>query len=107
MTPDTPTDHGADDADSTGRPTMGGIDHTHPDRNTTFGSIFGRGPSVAADGGEPTPASEDAADEMPMADVDHEAPSDTGANATFERGAEHGDAGGRESTDVAEEATDE
>ncbi|AGN00112.1 hypothetical protein L593_00785 [Salinarchaeum sp. Harcht-Bsk1] len=100
---------------------MGGVDHTHPDRNTTFGSIFGRGPSVAADGGEPASGRRSSSDRRSdggkpatapdpeedeiMEDVDHEAPSETGANATFERGAEH--AGTTESDAVADEATDE
>jgi|GEM_PF-330963 len=62
--------------------TMGGIDHTHPHRNTTFGSIFGRGPAIAADGGEPAAA----ADEEAMKDVDHETPTDTDAAEVFDRG---------------------
>ncbi|GAB3683318.1 hypothetical protein GCM10028857_10700 [Salinarchaeum chitinilyticum] len=91
MTPDTPTENRPTDSeDSTDRPRMGGVDHTHPERNTTFGSIFGRGPSVAADGGEPAPAPEAGDDDdAAMEDVDHDAPSETGPNATFERGAEH------------------
>jgi len=92
---------------------MGGVDHTHPGRNTTFGSIFGRGPSVAADGGKPATAADPDEDEI-MEDVDHEAPSETGANATFERGAEHAAASDpadvddpADVTDPVDEATDE
>ena len=85
---------------------MGGIDHTHPHRNTTFGSIFGRGPSIAADGGEPAPSAAEE-DEPAMEDVDHDAPSETGPNATFERGAEHAD-DVRDTADVVDgEPTDE
>ena len=85
---------------------MEAVDHTHPGRNTTFGSIFGRGPSVAADGGKPATAPDPDEDEI-MGDVDHEAPSDSGANATFERGAEHAGAAEDDEDVGAEEVTDE
>jgi hypothetical protein len=122
MTRDTPTENSDTNSEDRTAPTdrsMRCVDHTHPDRNTTFGSVFGRGPSIAADGGEPASGRRSSSDRRSdggkpatasdpeeddvMEDVDHDAPSDAGANATFERGSEHAgsDAEGGPTTDEA------
>ncbi|PCR91530.1 hypothetical protein [Natrinema ejinorense] len=82
--------------------TMGDVSHTNPYTGRTAGQLFSRGPTVAADGGEPDPAAAepdetDGADERTgrktkMRDVDHTPPNSADdANRVFERGVEHGD----------------
>ncbi len=79
--------------------TMATVSHTNPYTGRTAGQLFSRGPTVAADGGEPesTPTETDEDDERAeqrtkMRDVDHTPPhSADDANRVFERGVEHGD----------------
>ncbi len=75
--------------------TMADVSHTNPYTGETAGRLFSRGPTVAADGGEPEPATEStAADESErtateptMRDVDHTPPKQADdANRVFERG---------------------
>ena len=78
-------------------PTMADVDHTHPETDQAFGTVYRRGP-VLADGEGPAvgrdPGTGDAradggADESErdrMADVDHEAPHGDGARGVWERG---------------------
>jgi len=83
--------------DATNR-TMNDVSHTDPHTRRPFGEhvVFARGPTVAADGGEPNATepgdgAPEAADDDPterMEDVDHEPPSETEANPVFERGRE-------------------
>ena len=61
--------------------TMADVDHTHPQTNDTFGTVFTSGQAVAADGGEAD------RDNETMADVDHTA-GDDGVDRAFERGTE-------------------
>jgi hypothetical protein len=87
--------------------TMNDVSHTDPYTRRPFGEhvVFARGPTVAADGGEPQSgtetkaeidtAAEETNDETAdaetadrMEDVDHEPPSETEANPVFERGRE-------------------
>jgi hypothetical protein len=63
--------------------TMADVDHTHPQTNDTFGTVFTSGQAVAADGGEAE--ANDGAETM--ADVDHTA-GDDGVDRAFERGTE-------------------
>ncbi|NHN48687.1 hypothetical protein G9464_13940 [Halostella sp. JP-L12] len=81
---------------------MKNVDHTHPYNDRSASTVFRRGPTVVADGGEaeaePTPE-EDAQPEDEMRDVSHDDPHGEGANRVFERGREHDDGTG----DVAEE----
>ena len=78
--------------------TMADVSHTNPYTGETAGRLFSRGPAVAADGGEPEPAANDAtaADESTdtkptMRDIDHTPPKEADdANRVFERGVDHG-----------------
>ena len=80
--------------------TMADVSHTNPYTGETAGRLFSRGPSVAADGGEPvddsSPAATDPDDGTAseptetMRDVDHTPPNGgDGANRVFERGRDH------------------
>ena len=73
--------------------TLGDISHTDPYTNRAFGETqtFGRGKTVAADGGEPEAVSEDEdrseAENETLADVEHTVPEGgEGAQRTFDRG---------------------
>jgi hypothetical protein len=69
--------------------TMADVSHTSPYTGETAGRLFGRGPTVAADGGTPdaTEADERADADGTMSDVDHTPPKRAdGANRVFERG---------------------
>ena len=63
---------------------MRDVDHTHPHTNDAFGDAFARGPAVAADGGEATGDTSEAAGTM--AAVDHAA--DEAVGRAYERGTE-------------------
>ncbi|MCL7416506.1 MAG: hypothetical protein M8354_01530 [Halalkalicoccus sp.] len=64
---------------------MRDIDHTHPYDDTSAGSLFVRGPVIAADGGR-----READERDRMKDVDHTPPhDDEGAKRVFERGEEY------------------
>ena len=71
--------------------TMADVSHTNPYTGETAGRLFSRGPTVAADGGEPA-ATDDTGHTATkptrtMADVDHTPPHDADdANRVFERG---------------------
>jgi hypothetical protein len=79
------------------RETLREIDHTHPYTDRAFGRtrIYGRGRTVATDGGEadPTPEGENEGgnedEEGTLADVEHTAPEGgdgSGSQRTFDRG---------------------
>ncbi|WP_222917820.1 hypothetical protein [Natrinema sp. SYSU A 869] len=81
--------------------TMAAVSHTNPSTGETAGRLFSRGPTVAADGGEPEPAATGATEDdetdgqtdagETMRDVDHTPPKQADdANRVFERGTEHG-----------------
>ena len=73
--------------------TMADVSHTNPYTGETAGRLFSRGPTVAADGGQPAGRREsatrgtDSEIATRMADVDHTPPHD-GSDVTrvFERG---------------------
>ncbi|ELZ18417.1 hypothetical protein C477_10128 [Haloterrigena salina JCM 13891] len=91
--------------------TMADVSHTNPYTGETVGRLFSRGPTVVADGGEPSETrrttegrgssgserdatgSSERTDERSndtMADVDHTPPQDAeDANRVFERGRDH------------------
>ena len=86
MTEESPTERGS-------TATMQDVDHTHPDTDDTFGTVFTSGQAVAADGGESGPRSgsesNDRSQKQPqtMADVDHDS-ADEGVDRAYERGTE-------------------
>ncbi len=73
--------------------TLGEISHTNPYTNRVFGETqtYGRGKTIAADGGEPEATSEDEdqseKESETLADVEHTVPEGgEGAQRTFDRG---------------------
>ena len=96
---------GAATTDESSANTMGDVDHTHPHRNTTFGSVFRRGPTVAADGGAPAAATQAG---NQMAEIDHESPVGRDPNDAFARGIDSTDESNRDvSSDTRGGASDE
>jgi hypothetical protein len=99
---DTPAETDGTSRREDGVRTMADVDHTHPETNETFGTVYRRGPAMA-DGSGPavgdgpgTVPGDDAAssargvdgDVDTMADVDHAPPFGEGARGVWERGGE-------------------